>query len=578
MAEFETDVVSREIIRGKLLAVADEMGVVVKRSSMSPVIYEVLDFACGFCDADGQLVSQTNGITVFTGTFSVQIKIIIKKFRGRIQPGDIFMLNNPYEGGTHYNDVGVIKPIFVDDELFAFAITISHWTDIGGKSPGSLPADATEIFQEGICFPGIHIYRAGERQDAIFEMIAHNVRLPKMALGDLNAALASVRIAEKRCLEIYEKYGNAAIKETFRHILETSERVSRAAVLALPDGVYHAEDWVDGDGITEERFQAKVEVRIKGDEIIFDFSGSAAQVQGPINCSRTALVSAVRTVFKAIVDPQSPSNEGWFRPLNVVAPDGTMFTATKPAPVGWYYEGTAEASELAWKALAAIAPNRVSMGSANSLCVTVLGGYDRERGEPWVMIEPGMVGWGATDERDGNCVTSAITNGDTFNYSIELLEAKFPVHVNQYALNIPGGVGPGRYRGGYGSIREYEILADGTVLSASYGRSIEKPWSREGGGKGSCNYFELHLGNDERRAARAPTTIMQRGDIIRMVTGGGGGYGDPLQRPAEDVLAEVRAEYISAEVARQDYGVVIAADGFSIDADSTSKLRSGAAA
>jgi len=573
MADFETDVVTREIIRGKLLAVADEMGVVVKRSSMSPVIYEVLDFACGFCDPKGQLVSQTNGITVFTGTFSIQINVILEKFQGRIRPGDIFMLNNPYEGGTHYNDVGVIKPIFVADELFAFAITISHWADIGGKSPGSLPADATEIFQEGICFPGLHIYKAGERQDALFEMITHNVRLPKMALGDLNAALASVRIAESRCLEICEKYGKQAVKETFRHILDTSEGVSRAAVLALPDGVYHAEDWVDGDGIVEERFAVKVEVRIAGDEITFDYSGSSAQVQGPINCSRSALISAVKTVFKAIVDPQSPSNEGWFRPLHVVAPDGTMFTATKPAPVGWYYEGTAQASELAWKALAAIAPKRVSMGSANSLCVTVLGGYDQERGEPWVMIEPGMVGWGATDERDGNCVTSAITNGDTFNYSIELLEAKFPVRVKQYALNIQGGVGAGRYRGGYGSIREYEILADGTVLSASYGRSIEQPWAREGGEKGSCNYFELHLGNDMRRAARAPTTVMARGDVIRMVTGGGGGYGDPFERPAEDVLAEVRAEYIGAAAARDDYGVVIAADGLSIDADSTAKLR-----
>jgi len=488
------------------------------------------------------------------------------------------MLNNPYEGGTHYNDVGVIKPIFVDDELFAFAISISHWTDIGGKSPGSLPADATEIFQEGICFPGIHIYKAGERQDAVFEIVANNVRLPKMALGDLNAALASVRIAEKRCLELCAKYSKLAVKETFCHILESSERVSRAAVAALPDGVYQAEDWVDGDGISDERFPTHVEVRIEGDTITFDYSGSCDQLQGPVSCSRSALVSAVKTIFKAIVDPQAPSNEGWFRPLEVVAPDGTVFTAVKPAPVGWYYEGTGQASELAWKALAPIVPERVSMGSANSLCVTVLGGYDRARKESWVMIEPSMVGWGATDERDGNCVTSAITNGDTFNYSIELLEAKFPVRVKQYALNTPGGVGAGLHRGGYGSIREYEILADDTVLSASYGRSIEKPWAGSGGAEGSCNYFELQVGNDARRAARAPTTIMKRGDIIRMFTGGGGGYGDPFDRPAREVLEEVRAEYITAAQAREDYGVVIAVDGRSVDEASTNKLRTGAGA
>ena len=353
--------------------------------------------------------------------------------------------------------------------------------------------------------------------------------------------------------------------------------MSREAVAALPDGTYEAEDWIDGDGITEERFRTKVAVTIDGDDITVDYTGSCEQLQGPVNCSRSALVSAVKTVFKAIVDPQSPSNEGWFRPLKVEAPDGTVFTATKPAPVGWYYEGTGQASELAWKALAPIAPKRVSMGSANSLCVTVLGGHDRAKGEPWVMIEPSMVGWGATDERDGNCVTSAITNGDTFNYSIELLEAKFPVRVNQYALNTPGGVGAGRHRGGYGSIREYEILTDDAVLSASYGRSIEKPWAQEGGDEGSCNYFELHVGNDARRAARAPTTIMKRGDIIRMFTGGGGGYGDPFERPADEVLAEVRADYISAERAREDYGVVLAAGGRAVDEEATAKLRAAAA-
>ncbi len=571
--EFVTDVVTREIVRGKLLAVADEMGLVLAQSSMSPVIYEVLDFACGFCDAGGQLVSQTNGITVFTGTFSIQIGAILKKFGATLRPGDVYMLNDPYVGGTHCNDVGVIKPIFRGGELFAFAISISHWTDIGGKAPGSLPADSTEIFQEGLCLPGVPIYKEGVRQEAIVDIVAANVRMPKMALGDLNAALASVRIAEKRCLELCEKYGAVAVRETFRHILESSERVSRAAIAALPDGVYTATDWIDGDGISPERFRTAVEVRIAGDEITFDYSGCCPQLAGPVNCSRGALVSAVKTVYKAIVDPQAPSNDGWFRPLTVVAPDGLVFTATKPAPVGWYYEGTGQASELAWKALAPIVPARVSAGSANSLCVTVLGGMDRARREPWVMIEPSMVGWGATDERDGNCVTSAITNGDTFNYSIELLEAKFPVRVIQYGLNVEGGVGAGRYRGGYGSVREYEILADDTVLSASYGRSVERPWPLGRADDGSCNFFDLHIGGDVRRAARAPTTVMNRGDRIRMFTGGGGGYGDPFERPAEDVAEEVRADYITAAQARDDYGVVLTADGRGVDHAATAALR-----
>ncbi|MFP6681473.1 MAG: hydantoinase B/oxoprolinase family protein [Gammaproteobacteria bacterium] len=570
---YETDLVSREIIRGKLLAVADEMGVVLQRSSMSPVIYEVLDFACGFCDASGQLVSQTNGITVFTGTFSIQTAVILEKFGDQLRPGDIYILNNPFDGGTHYNDVGIVKPIFVNDVLFAFAISISHWTDVGGKCPGSLPADATEIFQEGICFPGLLLYKDDKPERSVIEMIEANVRMPKMALGDLNAAVASVRIADKRCQELCEKYGSESVSETFHHILSTSEAVSRAAVAELPDGVYRATDWIDGDGITDDRFPTQVEVKIAGEEITFDFSGSSPQVRGPVNCSRSAMISAVKTVFKAIVDPQAPSNEGCFRPLSVMAPEGTVFTATKPAPVGWYYEGTGQVSELAWKALAPIVPERMSAGSANSLCVTVMGGIDRSRGEPWVMIEPSMVGWGATDERDGNCVTSAISNGDTFNYSVELIEAKFPVRVLEYSLNIEGGVGAGHYRGGYGSIREYEVLADDTVLSASYGRSIERPWAMDGGDDGSCNLFDLRLEEGTKRSARAPTTYMQNGDRIRMYTGGGGGHGDPLERPAQVVADEVSAGYITAKQARDDYGVVMNDSGNALNAEATHRLR-----
>ena len=202
-----------------------------------------------------------------------------------------------------------------------------------------------------------------------------------------------------------------------------------------------------------------------------------------------------------------------------------------------------------------------------------MGGIDRSRGEPWVMIEPSMVGWGATDERDGNCVTSAISNGDTFNYSVELIEAKFPIRVREYSLNIEGGVGAGRYRGGYGSIREYEVLADDTVLSASYGRSIERPWAMDGGNDGSCNLFDLRLDEESKRSARAPTTTMQSGDRIRMYTGGGGGHGDPLERPAQDVAEEVRAGYITAEQARDDYGVVMTAGGDALNIEATDRLR-----
>jgi N-methylhydantoinase B len=408
----------------------------------------------------------------------------------------------------------------------------------------------------------------------MIETIAANVRLPKMSLGDLNAELASVRIADRRMQELCAKYGSATVREAFRHIIETSEKLSRAAVAALPDGIYEATDWIDGDGIRNERFPVKVQVRIEGDEMTFDFSECCPQLMGPVNCSSGGLFSAVKTVFKALVDPRAPSNEGYFKPMKVVAPEGTVFTAVPPAPVGWYYEGTGQASELAWKALAPLVPGRFSAGSANSLCVTVLAGHDSVAGETFVLVEPSMVGWGATDVRDGASVVSAITNGDTFNYSLELLEAKFPLRVVGYRLNVEGGVGAGRFRGGFGSVREYEMLAPNTLLSASYGRSIERPWGLDSGGEGSCNYFEVLSSGKRWRGARKPITTLQPGDRVKEVTGGGGGCGDPLARPALQVLEDVRDGYITARQARTQYGVVVKPQG-TLNEAATRKLRDG---
>lgn len=567
------DSVTLEIIRGKLIAVADEMGLVLARSSMSPVIYEVLDFACGVCDPDGQLISQTNGITVFTGIFSTQIGTVLRKFKGNINPGDVFLMNNPYEGGTHLCDVCIIRPIFVGGMLIGFGISVAHWSEVGGKTPGSLPPDATDIFQEGIRFPALKLYDKDVRQEHVIDLIISNGRLPKMSMGDLNAQLASVKIADLRVKEIAEKYGTGTLLDGFGHILSASEALSRAAIAAMPKGTFTATDWVDGDGIVNERFPVKVAVTIEEDSITVDFTGSSPQVQGPVNCAEGAMVSAVKTVLKALVEPSAPSNDGWFRPLKVVCPPGTIFTAEAPAAVGWYYEGTGHVSELVWKALAPAMKDRVSAGSSNSLCVSVLAGAGLD-GDPFVLVEPGMVGWGGTADRDGASVVSAITNGDTFNYSIELLEAKFPLRMHRYALNIEGGAGAGKQRGGFGSVRDYEILSPNATLSASFGRSIERPWGLDGGKEGSCNRIEVVQSGKAINGARLPTLHLGIGDRVKFVTGGGGGFGDPKARHASAVASDVGNGYITAEQAREQYTVVVSETGV-LDETATAALRRG---
>jgi len=572
VAAVDIDPVTLEIVRGKLLAAVDEMGIVIARTSMSPVIYEVLDFACGILDTKAQLIVQTNGITLFTGTFSFQLQAIQKKFGDDIRPGDVYMTNDPFEGGTHTCDVALIRPLFDGGKLRAFAIAVAHWSEVGGSVAGSIAPNATEIYQEGIRFPGIHVCRDDKLLPDVVDLIRENVRLPTMCLGDLNAELAAVRIAEVRFHEIEQKYGSGIMDATFDYILETSEQLSREAVAALPDGSYRAVDIIDGDGISDEQIPVCVEVRIAGERMTFDFTGTSGQRPGPINCAYGALHSAVKTVFKSLVDPQGASNEGWFRPVEIICPDGTVFTAQKPAPTGWYYEGSAHASELVWKALAEIAPDRFSAGSYMSLCGAYICGKDPETGEIFVHIEPAVGGWGATSTRDGTAALIATTDGDTYNYSVELFEAKFPLLVRQYALNTDEGVGEGRYRGGFGAVREFDILADDAFTYASFGRSVEPPWGLKGGAKGSCNFMEIESDKETRRVARIPYHALQPGDRVRVVTGGGGGYGDAFARPPQEVLDDVLNDYITPAIARDQYGVALTPDG-GVDDTATETLR-----
>ena len=571
----EPDTVTLDIIRGKLLAAADEMGVVLARASMAPVIYEVLDFACGITDSDAQLLAQTNGITVFTGTFQERIVAVKRKFGATIQPGDVFAFNDPFDGGSHLSDVSVIKPVFAEEALFGFAIAVAHWTDLGGTVPGSLPPDATEFFHEGLRLPPVRIHEAGTPVPEIIDLIMANLRLPVIARGDLNAQLASVNIAERRLHELCRKYGAETVRTSFAYILDSGERVSRAGIAALPDGVFEAEDIIDGDGFADEPIPIRVAVRIAGDEITFDFTGSSAQLQGPLNAPRSALLSAVKTVFRALVDPQAPSNEGWFRPLSVVVPDGTVFSAQYPCAVGWYYEVTGHASELAWKALCGVAPDRFSAGSYLSLCPTFITGTEPATGEPFALIEPHHGGWGATESNDGESALIAVSDGDTYNYSVELLEAKYPVRCHRYTLNTEDGSGAGRHRGGYGIRKEYEILADEAMFYGGMARTRTRPWGLDGGGLGAVNHLELELDGKRRHGERVPSTPITRGDRVSIMTGGGGGYGDPRTRAPQDVADDVLDGYITADAAREDYGVVVRPDG-GVDERETSKLRAGA--
>lgn len=548
------DPVTQEIIEGKLIAIVDEMSIVMARTSMSPVIYEVLDFACGLLTAKGELVSQMNGITLFTGTFGRQVKSLIARFADNLSDGDVLLTNDPYAGGTHACDFAIVKPIFVDGQILAYAINVAHYIDVGGSVPGSLAPDATSVFQEGLRLPGVKIVRNDVLASDIMHIIVENVRMPDVAVGDLTAQIATVRVAARRVGEMAQKYGFSTVSDSFEHLLNTSETLSRTAISLLPDGVYHATDIIDGDGVSEAPISVQVAVTIAGDAMTADFTGCPPAVAGPINCARGALESAVRTILKALVGPQAPSNEGWFRPLTVIAPAGTVFTAEKPSPTGWYYEGSVHASELVWKALAPLMPERFSAGSYSSLCVVYIAGEDQS-GAPFIHIEPQHGGWGASHDRDGANALIALTDGDTYNYSVEVMEARFPLRVKRYGFNVEGGVGAGRRRGGFGIVREYQILSPKTSAYCSFGRTKTMPWGMQDGHQGTANGLQVEAADGTiHRHGRSAHIPLVEGDIVRIITGGGGGWGDPAERDAALIADDIKNGFLSEDLASGFYG------------------------
>ncbi len=551
-----TDTFTLEIIKNALVAVGDEMFHAMQRTSMSPIIYETLDYSCGLTDAAGNLITQGNGTTVFLGQIDSLVHDVLKKFGepGEIFPGDIFISNDPYiGGGTHLSDPALVLPIFFEDEIVAFVVNKAHWTEVGGKDPGSFTTNATEIFQEGLQFPNIKIFHRGVPNQAVIDIIAANVRLPEMSLGDMWAGVAANRVGERRVREIFEKFGADSVREAIRGLLDYGEVMIRQELRNLPKGTFTAEDWIDDDGLGNGPFKIQVKVTISDDEFVADFTGSHAQVPGPINKSRTGLVSAVRTVFKALSNPGIPANGGCFRPLRVICPEGTLFTAKRPAPVSLYWETMMAGGDLIWKAMAPHIPERLTAGHLLSVCATIISGIHPDTGEFYLMVGPLVGGWGAGADKDGESGQFASADGETFNIPIEITETRYGVIVDQYGFHDDDG-GAGEYRGGKGVVLDYRIRAETATMTGSFGRHRFKPWGINGGGEGSPNYVKvLHQDGSEETYSMFHQVPLKRGDVARLVTATGGGFGKPDKRDAGRLRDDLKNEFITKDQAREFY-------------------------
>jgi N-methylhydantoinase B len=545
-----------DVIRAGFAAISEEMFTSLQRTSQSPVIYEVLDFGVGISDRRGELVSQGNGIAGFLGPLGDVIAETLARVAD-LAPGDVIIANDPYAGGgTHLSDVALVRPVFWETELIGFAAAKGHWTDIGGKDPGSWTADSTDVYAEGLQLPFLRACAGGAPVADVAALLAANSRLPQATLGDLSAQSACLEVAERRLHEMCARYGAAGVTTAMAVTLDRSEALARLALEQVPHGVYEASGWTDGDGLGNGPFAVQVRVELRPDGVTCDFTGSHGQVPGPINCTWSGLVSGVRTVFKAITDPAEPATDGWFRPLQIICPAGTIFNARRPAAVAAYFEATEMASDLVWQALAPAFPQALTAGSFVSVCSTSLALTHPGTGEPAFLVEPQPGGWGASAAADGQHGLVSVGDGETYVIPAEVAEQRYGIRVARFGFDIVEGAGAGRRRGGRGLVREYEVLSDDALLTVAWGRHSFPPWGAAGGHAGSLNYVEVIRagGRREPRFGKASRYPLRRGDVVRLVTGTGGGHGDPREREPGRVAADLADGLITEREATEVYG------------------------
>jgi N-methylhydantoinase B len=545
------DPITLEIIQNSLQATADEMFAVMKKTAMSSIIYEVLDMGTGITDARGALASSGAGIPAFVGVLDKAVKVVVAKFDkpGDVEPGDVFATNDPYYGGvTHLNDIIVMMPVFAGGRIIAWTANIAHNSDVGGMAPGSLTGEATEIFQEGLRLPAIKIISKGEPIRSVMDIIKVNSRMPDVLEGDVWAAIASVRIGARRLFEIAEKYGVETFENAMTSFMDFGEQVSLKEMAKLPKGTFELSEVQDDGRIFN------VKISISDTEFLVDLTDNPDQSKNPVNTSRDGVMVCAQMIFKSLTDPYSPANEGSFRPIRLLTRPGSVFEAKEPAPLGFYYEIELRVYDIMWRCLAQHMPDRLAAGHFASVCGTFIGGIHPDTGRQYTIIEPQIGGWGGSRTGDGNSAIFCGFHGETYNCPAEINEARNGLYVDRMELNMEPG-GEGKHRGGRGIVMDYRIRGDNGFLTAGYTRSKFPAWALDGGNEGTPNYVRYigKDGTDERYAFVSGLTT-HTGDVIRVVTGNGGGMGNPKERDPKLIEDDLKNGLITPERAREVYG------------------------
>jgi len=566
------DATTVEVIKGALIYAAEEMGIALRKSAYSPNIKERMDHSCAIFDHRRRLVAQAEHIPVHLGSMSLAVREGLGHYKGSLEAGDMILFNDPYLSGTHLPDLTLIAPIFHDGELVGYAANKAHHVDVGGRAPGSLAGDATELFQEGFIIPPVKFVRGGVVDAELSEVFKSNVRTPETQMGDLRAQIAANNTGIRRLIELMDEYGAGTVHEAMEAVMDYSERRMRAEIDAMPDGVYEARDWMEDTGTGGGPVEIAVKVTVDGSNVDFDYSGTSPQVEGPVNAPLGVTIAGIYYTLISITDPTIPVNDGCFRPIALHIPKGCMMNPVRPAPVaGGNVETSQRNVDVLMRAFAQVVPDRVpaaGLGTMNNVCI---GGVE-EDGTPWTFYETIGGGSGGRPGLDGvDGIHVNMTN--TMNTPIEALEAYLPLRFESYRLRTDSG-GPGEWRGGCGIERISTLLAPKATLSILAERTKIQPWGLYGGCPGALGEYLLrHRDGSIVKLPSKCTLSLERGDYLIIRTPGGGGYGDPIKRRAELVLRDVLNGLVSLEAAEREYRVVINSRQMRIDVKATESLR-----
>jgi N-methylhydantoinase B len=555
------DPVTVGVVQELLISVVREMRLTFSRSAFSSIISEGHDFSCALLSPDGELVAQSEDHPGHIFPLSYAARAVMGRYAGDIHPGDVFIINDPYVCGTHMNDIAVFCPRVLDGRMLVFPAIRAHWGDVGGSVAGSLSGDSTHIFQEGTVVPPIRLYSQGELDEELLDLMLSNMRGRRERNGDLMAAIGTCRVADRRLTELEDKYGQQTLPDVTKVLLDRTERRMRDAIRAWPDGTYYSENYMDNSGTEAEPLRISLRLDVAGDDIRCDFSGTSSQVPGPTNGGLATTATSCFMVLKSFLDPKASVNAGYFRPLTVEAPKGTILNAQYPSPMGGASEirRTVEATVLG--AVAQIVPDEScgdTKGSANHCYIA---GRDPGSGEGFLYYEYPCGGTGAVLGNDGEDVIRTYNEGD-FNavQPVESLESRLPLLVEESGLRIDS-CGHGQWRGGLGMERKVRVEAAGAALTVLTDRVVIPPYGVCAGGSGGGNRFTvLHQGREVEPSeipGKATAFPLEHGDVVVLRSAGGGGFGDPLRRDAAAVLADCRQGCITAGMAREVYGVVI---------------------